>query len=64
MPAHTNRWATIPGPVIRLGARQRTALTCRDEVLAAIAELEAREGWETFTVRQVAAEMLTAGNCV
>ncbi len=61
MPAHTNRPAAFPGPVIRLGARRRIALTCRDEVLGAIADLEAREGVETFTVPQVAAEMLAAG---
>jgi hypothetical protein len=61
MPAHTNRPAAFPGPVIRLGARRRTTLTCRDEVLAAIDDLEAREGVETFTVREVAAEMLAAG---
>jgi hypothetical protein len=62
MPAHTNRPTAIPGRVIRLGARRRIALTCRDEVLAAIDDLEAREGLDTFTVRQVAAEMLAAGS--
>jgi hypothetical protein len=62
MPAHTNRPAAFPGPVIRLGARRRTTLTCRDEVLAAIDDLQRREGVETFTVRQVAAEMLAAGS--
>jgi hypothetical protein len=62
MPAHTNRPAAIPGPVLRLGARQRTTLTCKDEVLAAIGDLETREGVETFTTRQVAAEMLAAGS--
>jgi hypothetical protein len=62
MPAHTNHSAAFPGPVIRLGGRRRTALTCRDEVLAAIDELEAREGLETFTVRQIAAEMMAAGS--
>jgi len=61
MPAHTNRSAAFPGPVIRLGARQRATLTCRDEVLAAIDELQAREGLDTFTIRQVAGEMLAAG---
>jgi len=61
MPAHTNRSMAFPGPVIRLGSRRRTALTCRDEVLAAIDELQAREGLETFTVRQVTGEMLAAG---
>jgi hypothetical protein len=60
MPAHTNRPAAFPGPVIRLRGRRRIALTCREEVLAAIDELEAREGVETFTVPQVAAEMLAA----
>jgi hypothetical protein len=61
MPAHTNHSMALPGPVIRLGGRRRTTLTCRDEVLAAIHDLEAREGVETFTVPQLAAEMLAAG---
>jgi hypothetical protein len=61
-PAHTNRLAAVPGPVIRLGGRRSATLSCRDEVLAAIDDLAAREGLETFTVRQVAAEMLAAGS--
>jgi hypothetical protein len=53
--------SAFPGPVIRLGTRQHANLTCRDEVLPAIVDLRRREGLETFTPPQVAAEMLAAG---
>lgn len=62
MPAHTNRSAAIPGPVIRLGGHRRTTLTCRDEVLAAFEDLHRRTGLESFTVRQVVSQVLIAGS--
>ena len=61
MPPNTNRGPSVAGGWVRLGGRRLAAGSCRDEVVAAIQALEDRTGAQTFTARDVYAEMVGGG---
>jgi hypothetical protein len=61
MPPDTNRGPAVAGGWVRLGGRKLAQESCRDEVVAALVTLSARDGRSTFTVRDVYGEMLAAG---
>ncbi len=61
MPPTTNRGPVVAGGWVRLGGRRPAEASCRDEVAAALADLQDRTGQQLFTVREVYAEMLAAG---
>ena len=61
MPPNTNRCPSMPGDRLRLGQHRFAAPTCRDAVVAAFQARGTRTGADTFTVRQVHAEMVAAG---
>lgn len=61
MPPNTNRSRSFPGDPVRVGRHRFTAPTCREAVVDALDALLLRTGGDTFTVRQVHAEILAAG---
>jgi hypothetical protein len=61
MPPDANRGPAVAGGWVRLGGRKSAERSCRDEVVATLADLRNRTGQEVFTVRAVYGEMLAAG---
>jgi len=61
MPPNTNRGPAVDGGWFRLGGRKLAAGSCRNEVVAAIRALTARNGVDVFTVGDVYQEMVQAG---
>jgi hypothetical protein len=61
MPPDTNRGSSFAGQRLQLGGRKPAGSSCRDEVVAALAVLAARDGKQAFTVREVYVEMLATG---
>jgi len=52
---------SVAGTPIRLEARRPAALTCRDAILAALANLGERTGRSVFKVKEVYAEIVASG---
>ncbi len=61
MPPNTNRGPAVAGGWVRLGGRKLATGSCRDEIILAFLMLTARTGERVFTVREVYAEMVSAG---
>jgi hypothetical protein len=61
MPPDTNRGPAVPGGWVRLGSRKSAERSCRDEIVATLADLRNGTGQQVFTVRAVYGEMLAAG---
>ena len=61
VPPDTNRSPNVPGREIQLGGRKPSASSCRDEVVAALSALAARDTRSLFTVRNVYTEMVAGG---
>ena len=59
VPPHTNRGPSIAGQPMFVRARKKVELTCRDEVLSAIAALSRQDGGTIFNAHEVYAEMVT-----
>lgn len=60
MPPDTNRGLSFAGWEIPLGGRK--VASCRDEIVAALTALSARDAQQAFTVSQVHAEMHARGS--